>query len=300
MTPAARAHGGSTDLSTDQFRQHDDDESATPPAPRTMDFSNENSFDSRSPLPDSNHVRTRNAQAATTAPLDITLDIDITLDFVSRTDIFPPLDQLEMSMRLVGSLRYHLVEYPSWDAILQLRQSNKDVSLLDHPFLIDLNKAEVLAIHCAGLGPNGTFDSHLHKQALQRYETRIFTSHLLAKCLRLTLNLKGHQAIENDSSIRHTSYTPYLLQDGLWLFVWIVWAIMPSKLCYKSVVTNAEHKLKIAVPADQRTTHHYCAFLDKASCFAHHSQDMDSLFLKMFAAFSGCKDIEITNHIREM
>jgi hypothetical protein len=196
------------------------------------------------------------------------------------------------------SLRYHLVKYPSQDAILQLRQGNKDViSLLDHPFLIDLNKAEVLAISRASLGPNGTFNSHLHKQALQCYDSGIFTSHLLAKCLCLTLDQKSCQAIENDSSIRHTSDTPYLLQDGLWVFVWIVWAIMPSELCYKSVVTNAECKLKITVPADQRTTHHYCAFLDKVSCFAHHSQDLGSHFLKMFAAFSGCQDIEITTYI---
>jgi hypothetical protein len=75
---------------------------------------------------------------------------------------------------------------------------------------------------------------------------------------------------------------------------------MPSELCYKSVVTNAERKLKIAVPEAQRTTCHYCAFLDAVSCFDHHSQDMSSLFLKMFAAFTGCRDIEINNHIRAM
>jgi hypothetical protein len=110
------------------------------PVPRTMDFSNKNSFESPSPLPDSNHFRTRNAMAATTACLDITLD------FASRTDNFPPLDQLEMFMLLVSSLCYRLVKFPSWDAILQFRHNNKDVSLLGHPFLINLNKAEVLAV----------------------------------------------------------------------------------------------------------------------------------------------------------
>jgi hypothetical protein len=265
-------------LLADQLRPPNDDDSATLPAPCAMDFSNKNPFDSRLTLPNNNHLRTRSALAATTSPLDITLD------FVSCMDNFPPLDQLEMFMHLVSALHYRIVEYPSWEAILQLRYGNQDVSLLDHPFLLDLNKAEVLAIRRASLGPNCTFDSNLHKQALQRYDSGLFASHLLAKCLHLTLNQKGCQAIQNNSSIRHTSNTPYLLQDDLWVFVWIVWAIMPSQLCYKSVVTSAKCKLKLSVPIDQRTVCHYRAFLDEVSCFSQHSQDLGSLFLKMFGS----------------
>jgi hypothetical protein len=77
-----------------------------------MDFSNMNPFDSCLTLPSSHHLRTRNALAATTSPLDIMLD------FVSRMDNFPLLDQLEMFMRLVSALRNRIVEYPSWEAIL--------------------------------------------------------------------------------------------------------------------------------------------------------------------------------------
>jgi hypothetical protein len=294
MTLANRPPRRSADFSPKPFRPQADDKSTALTVPHTTDFSNENSFDNRSPLPNSNHLRTRNTLVATIVCLDITLD------FASRMDNFPPLDQLEMFIRLISSLRYRLIDFPSWDTILQLRHNDKDVSLLDHPFLIDLHKAEMLAIRQARLGPNGTYDSHLHKQALQRYDSGIFTSSLLAKCLCLTLDKKGCQAIEDDSSIRHSAGTPYLLQDGLWVFIWIIRAIMPSELCYKSVVTNAERELKIAVPEAQRTTRHYRAFLDKVSCFAHHSQDLSSLFLKMFAAFTGCRDIEINNHIRAM
>jgi hypothetical protein len=291
MTLATRPPRRSANFSPEPFRPQD---STALPVPRTIDFSNKDTFNSRSPLPDSNHLRTRNALAATIARLDITLD------FASCMDNFPPLDQLKMFMHLISSLCYRLIDFPSWDTILQLRHTGKDVSLLDHPFLIDLNKAEVLAVRQACLGPKGTYDSHLHKQALQRYDSGIFTSSLLVKCLCLTLDQKGCHAIEDDSSIWHSTNTPYHLQDGFWVFVWIVRAIMPSELCYKSVVTNAERKLKIAVPEAQRTTCHYRAFLDAVSCFSHHSQDMSSLFLKMFGAFMGCKDIEISNHIRAM
>jgi hypothetical protein len=83
MTSANRPPRWFDDFSPESFRPQADNDSTALTVPLTTDFSNKNSFDSCSPLPNSNHLRTRNTLAATIARLDITLD------FASRMDNNP-------------------------------------------------------------------------------------------------------------------------------------------------------------------------------------------------------------------
>jgi hypothetical protein len=131
MTSANCPPRQSANFSPESFCPQADNKSTALTVPRTTDFSNKNSFDNRSPLPNSNHLCTRNTLAATIVRLDITLD------FASQMDNFPPRD-VHTSDQLSSLQTYRLSH---WDTILQLRHNDKDVSLLDHPFLINLHKA---------------------------------------------------------------------------------------------------------------------------------------------------------------
>jgi hypothetical protein len=208
------------------------------------------------------------------------------------------IERLDMLLNLFTTLRERCTENSAWEDILAVNRkagaSNDTVSVIDEPFAIMLDIAKRLATLRASIGPDRTFDRARYKQALNRFNSEIFHSSLLAQCLTSSLNLAGKAAI--NELLRPKLYFN-LMQDGLRVFIWIVTSIMPSWLMYTKSLQLAEDNLWLNVPAASRTTQDYRKFLHDVAHVSHHISDHTTLLSKILAVFTPNKDNAIQSHL---
>jgi hypothetical protein len=250
--------------------------------------------DSPPPQADSANLRTRSAL------LKANPRIDVTLDFYDKAD-FVHIERLDMLLNLFTALRERCTENSAWEDILAVNRkagaSDDTVSVIDEPFTVGLDAAKRLAILRASIGPDRTFDKVRYKQALNRFDSEIFHSSLLAQCLMSSLNSAGKAAIQAANELLRHQLQFNLMQDSLWVFIWIVTSIMPSWLMYTKSLQLAEDKLQLNVPAASRTTQDYRKFLHDVARVSHHISDHTTLISKILAFFTPNKDTAIQHHL---
>jgi hypothetical protein len=112
-----------------------------------------------------------------------------------------------------------------------------------------------------------------------------------------SLTSAGKAAIQAANELLRPKLHFNLMQDGLWVFIWIVTSIMPSRLMYNNSLKLAEDQLQLDVPAASRTTQDYRKFLHEVARVSHHISDHTTLLGKILAVFTPNKDQNIQSHL---